>query len=388
MRMSRRSFIKVAAAGGGVILVPGLFQGCTGRTSEAFRAWSGPPADERDVRWIVLSYAILAANPHNTQPWLVDLREDLAFDLYVDPARLLPRTDPPFRQTHIGQGTFLENADLAARELGYRAEIEYFPHGTYGETVVEPKPVARVQLVEDPRIDRDPLFAFLLERESNKRVYNRSPLTAVELRSLAQAYDTSTYPLTLTDTRERVDRLAELMRRGMEVEVADDERNLETLEWFRFDGREIERHRDGFGVAQTGISGLMKWIAETFVLSRERSVADPGRFASEAVKLTAKQSSSASAYGWIVSPTNTRLDQVRVGRAYERVNLTATALGLAMQPMSQILEEYRDMGVLQEKFLEFAQVPAGHTVQMLFRLGRARPAAHTPRRSVDDLLRG
>ncbi len=389
MRVNRRGFIKVLAAGGGGTFVPGLFPACSDRASEAFLAWSGPGpvTAERDPRWIALCYAILAANPHNTQPWLVELLEDQAFDLYVDPSRLLPRTDPRFRQTHIGQGSFLENADLAARQLGYRAEIEYFPLGSYGESVVEPKPVARVRLLADPSIERDPLFAFLLERESNKRVYDGSPLRAAELRALGRACDSSDYPLALVDSPVQVEPLAELMWRAMEVEVADVQRNRETLEWFRFDSREIELHRDGFGVAQTGMSGPMKWIAESFFLSRERSQADPGSFASEAVKLTARQASSAPAYGWITSTANTRLDQVRVGRAYQRMNLAATAHGLAIGPMTQVLEEYPAMSALRQEFLEIAQVPPGHTVQMLFRLGRAQPVAHTPRRPVADLIR-
>ena len=84
-----------------------------------------------------MSYAILAANPHNTQPWIVDLTGPGNLDLYVDQQRLLPETDPPARQIHISQGTFLENLKLAARQYGYRTEIKYFPKGEYGNAVIE-----------------------------------------------------------------------------------------------------------------------------------------------------------------------------------------------------------------------------------------------------------
>jgi hypothetical protein len=69
--------------------------------------WNGPRPEETDIRIRVLSHAILAANPNNIQPWLIDLTGARSFDLYVDPERLLPKTDPPYRQIHIGQGTFL-----------------------------------------------------------------------------------------------------------------------------------------------------------------------------------------------------------------------------------------------------------------------------------------
>lgn len=387
MPMSRRSFIRAAAASSGSFLIPGFLQACGNGTSEALRPWIGPESQERDVRRIVLSYAALAANPHNTQPWLVDLRGDLAFDLTVDPERLLPRSDPPFRQTHIGQGTFLENAHLAAGALGYRAEIEYFPHGMYGDTELEAKPVARVQMVEDPTVERDPLFEMLAMRSTNKRAYEGPPLTPAELRALEHAYDTKDFPLALVIEPTRLQDLAGLMLRGMAAEVASNERNLETLEWFRFDDREIERHRDGFGLASSGISGPVKWIAENLVLSRDRSVANPGRFASETVKLAARQANSTLAFGCVCSRGNSRLDQVLTGRAYERLNLTATALGLAIQPMSQTLQEYPEARELRNELIEIARLPDGHTPQLPFRLGRARPVTHTPRRSIDDLIR-
>ena len=94
-------------------------------------------ADETDIRWIVLSYAILAANMHNTQPWIVDLTGPGGLDLYVDQQRLLPETDPPARQIYISQGTFLENLKLAAQQYGYRTNIIYFPKGEYVNAAVE-----------------------------------------------------------------------------------------------------------------------------------------------------------------------------------------------------------------------------------------------------------
>ena len=76
----------------------------------------------------------------------------------------------------------------------------------------------------------------------------------------------------------------------------------------------------------------------------------------------------------------------RAGRAYERLNLTATALGVAMHPISQVLQEYSDNFDLQRSFLDYLGIPDGHKVQMLFRLGVAKPVEHTPRRSVKDLF--
>lgn len=44
----------------------------------------------------------------------------------------------------------------------------------------------------------------------------------------------------------------------------------------------------------------------------------------------------------MVTPGNDRVTQVNAGRAYARVQLAATAHGLATQPLSQALQEYAE----------------------------------------------
>jgi len=384
--MQRRNFIKVMAAGSAVVLMPSVLSACGKPSESAVEAWNGPLPGVTDIRRIVLSYAILAPNPHNKQPWIVDLTGPESFDLYVDQSRLLPETDPPFRQVHIGQGTFLENAALAAGQHGYRMDVAYFPKGLYGKTQMADKPVASVTLLKDANVTVDPLFAQLTKRQSNKRVFEGTPISAAQLEGLAGSVNGIALNLT-TDAAQR-SKLAEIARQAMQIETADKARDAETIAMFRFNNDELVRFRDGFGVAQAGMTGLMKFAAETFFLNREETEADSSEFGAQAVQITTDQANSAAAFGWITTATNNRLDQVLTGRAYERINLKATELGLAMHPMSQVLQEYADMSVLKRQFLNFLGVPQGHTVQMLFRLGLAEPVTHSARRYLSDIIRG
>lgn len=73
----------------------------------AVETWHGP-REGGDLRRWALGFAILAPNPHNRQPWLVDLAYPDEIRLYVDRDRVLPETDPPGRQIVIGHGAFLE----------------------------------------------------------------------------------------------------------------------------------------------------------------------------------------------------------------------------------------------------------------------------------------
>lgn len=75
-------------------------------------------------------------------------------------------------------------------------------------------------------------------------------------------------------------------------------------------------------------------------------------------------------------------------RGCTRVQLAATGQGLAMQPLSQALQEYAEQ---QKPYADIhALVGAtalGETVQMWARVGCARPVERAPRRRLQDFIR-
>jgi hypothetical protein len=99
--------------------------------------------------------------------------------------------------------------------------------------------------------------------------------------------------------------------------------------------------------------------------------------------MTAKKDSdllmSAPVLGLICARGDDRETEVRAGRVFERIYLTAARLGLAIQPMSQLVE-------IPEIRIELArEVPEGLVPQQPFRLGYAEPeSVHTPRRSLEE----
>ena len=349
--------------------------------------WSGPPSTQSDVRLRALSYALLAPSAHNTQPWSVAL-SDRAIELSIDRRRLLPQTDPHFRQTHVSQGTFLELLVIALGALGHPARVEYFPRGEYGSLIISDLPIARVTF-DSGTPTRDPLFAQIPARRSNKRTYSGPAPSESQLSALQHGVAD---PDALCALRVVIDpalrfQLSELAARAMAAEVKLRARNVETAQWFRFNREEIEVKRDGFRLEHNGRSLITQWYAETFVLDRE-SAADPnGAFAKGAIDLVREQAQSAPAFGVLTTSVNTRLSQVVAGRSYARLALTAQSLGLAIHPLSQVAEEYADMTPIRSEFERAIALPAGHAVQMFFRLGHADPTPHTPRRELSTLIR-
>lgn len=128
---SRRKFLRLLGGGGIILGATALGAGSWATTRDpagAREPWLTAGQGD-DVRIRALSYAVLAPNAHNRQPWLVDLSEPNVVTLHCELDRRLPETDPFDRQITISLGCFLELFVLAAAEEGFGAEIAFFPDG-------------------------------------------------------------------------------------------------------------------------------------------------------------------------------------------------------------------------------------------------------------------
>ncbi len=172
MAVSRRGVIRVLGTTAVIVAAGGVgLSQCDPMPDAAVEGWRGPAPDVKDPRVRALSYALLAPNPHNMQPWIADLREPGAVTFICDRTRLLPETDPYSRQITIGCGAFLELLRMAAAEQGFRTDVAAFPQGDWPENTVGDQPVCRVAFVPDQGIARDPLLAHVFKRRTNRSAY-------------------------------------------------------------------------------------------------------------------------------------------------------------------------------------------------------------------------
>ena len=122
--MDRRHFLSGSTVALGTLALPVGGGGCA--APRVIGAWNGVPHDG-DARTVALSYAILAPNAHNAQPWKVELVGQHGLRLFVDRERLLPVSDPLFRQVYVSQGTFIELFCIGASAIGHRVDVQLFP---------------------------------------------------------------------------------------------------------------------------------------------------------------------------------------------------------------------------------------------------------------------
>ncbi|MFO1330058.1 MAG: twin-arginine translocation pathway signal protein [Rubrivivax sp.] len=382
--MQRRAFVRLV--GGGAIGAATLpLAGCGAAVPpEAVAAWQGPGAEPDLRRWI-LGHAILAPHSHNLQSWLVDLRTPDEIVLRCDLDRLLPETDPFARQIMMSHGTFLELLDLAAREKGRRAEITLFPEGAFGPERIDDRPVARVRLQSDPAVARDPLFAQILRRHTNRNAYDpaRAVPDAVWQSMVAAAARPGLRFGHSAAPGAPLARQREIAAEAWRIEMVTARAMLESFKVLRVGAAEIARHRDGLSLTDPFVVAMTK----LGLFDRSRAPAPDSMTVRQQIDDFGKKIASTPAFLWLVSQGNARATQVEAGRAYARVQLAATAMGVVMQPLQQALQEYPEQARPYAAIHELLQAARPtETVQMWARVGFAEPVGPAPRRGVDAHL--
>jgi hypothetical protein len=380
--MQRRRFLRIA--GGGVVLAAAAAStGCSvAMPPEAVAPWQGP-GDEPDLRRWILSYAILAPHSHNLQSWVVDLGVPGQILLRCDLQRLLPETDPYSRQIMMSHGTFIELLDMAARERGQRAEITLFPEGAFAPERLDQRPVALIRLVPDAGVAKDPLFAQILKRHTNRAAYDPArPVGADAWQAMADAM--KPHPLRFgfagADQPDMLAQQRAIAAEAWRIEMVTPRTILESYKVLRVGPKEVAQHRDGL----TLLDPTVVWLARLGLFDRSQAPGPDDYATTSQIKDFSAKLASTPGFLWMVSEGNDRATQVNAGRAFARVQLAATAQGVVMQPLQQALQEYPEQAAphAQIRSLLGAQAP-GQTLQMWARVGHAPPAAPAPRRGID-----
>ncbi len=390
--MQRRTFIRALGVGG-VAAVVAAQTGCSSEfPASAVAPWSGPDAAADLRRW-ALGYAILAPNSHNRQPWLVDLREPDSIVLHVDRERLLPATDPWFRQIVVSQGTFIEALVIALKQRGVDPQVQLFPQGEFAPRQVDDRPVARITWAPAGATVKDPLFAQLLRRQTAKVDYDTSrSVAAATLQSLASASTDAGVHFGSTVDAQRVQVLRTLCEESARVEIGTPETVMESLRLTRIGPDEIGRHRDG-----STINGWLPRVAVSLgAFDRNIAPAEGSVGFNQTMARFEGHSRSAMGFFWLSTPTaqhaasgSLRSAEVNAGRAYMRRQLKATDIGLQVHPMSQAPQEFAQMKPHYDRLhqLLVGKPAVAETVQIFCRVGYCAEQPHTPRRGVDAIIR-
>ncbi|MBS2012718.1 MAG: hypothetical protein JST00_07525 [Deltaproteobacteria bacterium] len=332
-----------------------------------------------------LSFGLHAPSPHNTQAWRFRLLSDREAAFYVDRERLLPRTDPPARQIHIGCGCFAEAFALGASRLGHASRVELFPAGPYASDAdIGHVPVARLSLSQAAPASPDPLADWIEARQTSRLVYGGEPVGEAEIARVIADAGLRHARASLVPARALAEHIA-LFDAAMTRETNTRATNEETRRWFRFDDDALATKRDGFGFAANGVTGIKGMFARWMVSDTEESWNSPGTIDKA---LSGFREAIASARGVVLLSTdaNERTDQLETGRDVYRLLLSLTKHGYAAHPLTQVTQEYEEMKDLRERLDSLTGVRAPAKVQMILRIGKSEVPWRSYRRRLRDMI--
>lgn len=314
----------VLVAGGGVWRATdtGVFSTGQGPAYAPWSDWHSPTAGSLNL----VRVAILAANAHNTQPWLFHVTAT-RIDVFVDLSRAIGLADPYLSEMHIGLGCALENMMLAASANGFVPQLTLLPDAT------DITNVARIDLLPGAT-NISALYQAIPQRHTNRYAHDtKRPVSQVTLDALsALNADPQVKILWFTDAAGRK-QIGDLMIAAAHAFVAD--RTLDTNDniWYRGTWQEVQQHRDGITLDAAGLSEFNRVLGK--MLPPESLSQQDGYFLS-GVK---SQVETAGALGMLVVPNKRdNAQRMGAGQLWQRMHLWATTQSLGMQPLNQMTE--------------------------------------------------
>lgn len=310
----------------------------------------------------LIRYATLAANGHNTQPWLFRA-DERGIDILPDWSRRTPIVDPDDHHLFASLGCAAENLMLAAGARGRAGGIG-FVAGDGG--------MVRVGLGKGPGGD-PALFEAIPLRQSTRSEYDGSKVSNSDLSLLAAAAAVPGVDLILITDRGQMDRLSDLVIAGNAAQIADPAFVAELKQWLRFNPASAMTAGDGlYGVA-SGSPSLPDWLGPRVFDQVFTAAGENSKYS--------RQIASSSGIAVFVAAQNNPEHWVLVGRACQRFALKATSLGLKTAHINQPVE----VPALREDLAALVGLP-GRRPDIVMRFGRAPMMPWSGRRPVEAVM--
>lgn len=351
------------------VLAPGM--------GGAYAAWSARLVGDGALS--LVRAAVLAANAHNTQPWLFDV-DARRIDLFAIRSRNIGTLDPLHREMEVSFGCAIENLTLAARANALAADVRLLPSTDMDH-------IARITLDPAPSA-ASPLFDAIPLRRTDRTAYAPRPVERSLLDAIASLAEDPAARLVWLDADPERSRFGEITSDATAAIIADADQSRDDFRWYRQDWDEIQRLRDGITLDAAGVPEPLRTVARVLPPS------DAGTLQSGWLDSTrTRHVATAAAFGLVLvrEPRDTRA-RVAAGRLFERVHLSATARGLALQPLNQVIERAdREAAAglaptLGPALRHFG--PDGWHVVMAFRIGHpTRQPYRAPRLLAEEVIR-
>ncbi len=322
--------------------------------------------DERRI----LQLASLAPSGHNTQPWIVRRLAPFQFIIGNDASRWLPAVDPAQRETVLSIGAFIQNLEFAAAGMGYACDWKLLASDHQDADVMEVRlqraeagkyPAERIELRRTLRSGYEPTG---IRKEDLRYITANDPQRFVFIGPSEPLY-AQLNNWTIEANREQT------FRDAAQSELAD---------WMRFSNTDAERYRDGLTSASMELDGIAGWYVRNFY---QRKDALATGFREQGLKKVVEQVGCSGGWLLILSKDETPEALLETGRILQRMLLLTRERGIAVHPMTQVLEEAAYHQALHRA------LGTSSLIQFVLRIGYVRhyPKPVSLRRPVEWFVR-
>lgn len=326
------------------------------RAVELSRSQMMPSARDTEL----VRFATLAANSHNSQPWLFSV-SSAAMTIAPDFSRRCPSVDPDDHHLYASLGCALENVTHAAPALGLSAvpRIE-------GDAI-------EIAFEQGPEV-RSALCDAVTRRASTRAKYDGRPVAGGSIDLLEKACrEPGVSAIFITD-RSRMSNVADYVVQGNSAQMRDKAFMDELIGWMRFNESDAVETMDGLFAGASGNPTLPRWIARPMLRF----------FFTENRENEKYRDHIASSAGIVIlsSDADDKTHWIAAGRACQRFGLQATALGLKYAFINQPVE----VSALREQFASFLGL-AGRRPDIVMRFGTGPDLPKSLRRPPESVLR-
>ncbi|MCP5373313.1 MAG: ThiF family adenylyltransferase [Hyphomicrobiales bacterium] len=293
---------------------------------EAFPPYERPSGPDMDQ---ILELARWAPSGDNSQPWEFEVTGEDSLRLHVYDQAEDDVYDYNGQPTIISAGMLVESIRIAATSVGRGMTCRHLSSDGNHH-------VFEVSLPKQDGIGLDPLYHYVQIRSVNRKSYRRTPLTAAQRDELTAALGDE-FAIAWYESDE--DKRQQSLINGLSTDV-----RLNTFEAFHVHKRilDFERNYSPTGVPSTaaGVDPLtakmMKWSLQSWEKTKTMNKL-PGSSFGAKFQMDYTPGKNCAAH-FTVSRRSKPAEGdemhqlIRTGQAWQRFWLTATRLGLALQP--------------------------------------------------------
>lgn len=383
------------------VLTPAEMEQMAAKAIDNIRPSGTLPADDK-VKALVEA-GIKAPSAGNNQPWKWHKQGNCLF-LFHDKNRSKSFGDFEDIASYVALGAAIENLELAAADMKIGTLVHYFPLGKGAKltAMIEFSNTAASDLYRP-----DVLVKYLGIRETNRNLGPRVPLEASAITKLQEAVaSVKGAELLVKDSEKDLAELTEIMAASDRLRMLHPEGHYEFYQReVRWNAEQSKDTSDGIDIATVDVTPSEVVGLQLVKDPRVINYLAEWRGGKGLERITRKSMASTSAVGLITMPEFSSLNYILGGRAVERMWLTATELGISLQPMlaatlhfarlnhggGEGMPEYmkQEFSELYKRFgTVFPQI-SGKGEIFLFRLCIAeKPTIKSYRLSVDKVFTG